>query len=101
MCTQKCKIFLKSLSCIKTALKVVCYSQSLCGVPSFRSPKGDVVLVVVDVVPIWIETPYNGLVASLCINQSSRATGLCGVPNFRSPTGDVVLVVVDVVPIWI
>ena len=57
--------FFKSLSRIETPLKVVRYSQSLCGVPKFRSPTGDVVLVVVDVVPIWIETPHNGLVASL------------------------------------
>ena len=44
-----------SLSNIETPLKVVRYSQSLCGVPKFRSPTDDVVLVVVDIVPtIWI-----------------------------------------------
>ena len=42
------------------------------GVPSFRSPTGDVVLVVVDVVPIWIETPHNGLVASLDCNPKNQ-----------------------------
>ena len=40
-------------------------SQSLCGVPYFRSPTGDVVIVVVDVAPIWMLTPHNVLVASL------------------------------------
>ena len=47
--TQK---FSKSPSRIETPLKVVRYSQSLCGVLPFQSPTGDVVLVVVDAVSI-------------------------------------------------
>jgi len=57
--------FSKSLSHMETPLKVVRCSQSLCGVPYFRSPTGDVVVVVVDVAPIWMLTPHNVLVASL------------------------------------
>ena len=41
------------------------YSQSLCGDPNFRSPIGDVVLVVVDVAVVWMKSPHNVLVASL------------------------------------
>jgi hypothetical protein len=33
----------------------------------FQSPTGDVVLIVVDVAPIWISAPHNKLVASLII----------------------------------
>jgi hypothetical protein len=40
-------------------------SESLCGARPFRSPTGDVVLVVADVAPIWISAPHNALVASL------------------------------------
>ena len=59
------QIFSKSLSQNGTPLKSPGYSQSLCGVPSFRSPTGDVVLVVLDVAPIWISALHNKLVASL------------------------------------
>jgi hypothetical protein len=39
--------------------------QSLCAARPFRSPTGDVVLVVADVAPIWISAPHNELLASL------------------------------------
>ena len=53
-CVSEREIFSKSLSQNGTPLKVPGSSQSLCGVPYFRSPTGGVVLVVVDVAPIWI-----------------------------------------------
>ena len=46
--------FSKSLSHIETPLKVVRYSQSLCGVHPFQSPIGDVVLVMTDVASVWM-----------------------------------------------
>ena len=52
--------FSKSLSQNETRLNV-----SLCGACPFRSPTGDVVVVVVDVARIWTSAPHNELVASL------------------------------------
>jgi len=72
--------FSKSLSHMETPLKVVRCSQSLCGVPYFRSPTGDVVVVVVDVAPIWMLTPHNVLVASLVCPSRSEVFFLFTVP---------------------
>jgi len=60
----------KSLSQNETPSKVPCYSQSLCGVPSFRSPTGDVVLIVVDVAPIWMQALHGVLVEILILTLS-------------------------------
>jgi hypothetical protein len=46
--------FSKSLSQNGTPLKVPGYSQLLCGVHPFQSPTGDVVLIVIDVAPVWM-----------------------------------------------
>jgi hypothetical protein len=48
------EIFSKSLSQNGTPLKVPGYSQSLYGVHPFQSLTGDVVLIVIDVAPVWI-----------------------------------------------
>jgi hypothetical protein len=48
------QIFSKSLSQNGTPLKVPGYSQSLCGVNPFQSPTGDVVIIVIDVAPVWM-----------------------------------------------
>jgi hypothetical protein len=44
---------------------------------------GDVVLVVIDVAPIWISAPHNALVASLPFNsvQQSCVTGPSKMPK--------------------
>jgi hypothetical protein len=51
---KRMQIFSKSLSQNGTPLKVPGYSQSLCGVHPFQSPTGDVVLIVIDVAPVWM-----------------------------------------------
>ena len=49
---------------------------SLCGACPFRSPTGDVVVVVVDVAPIWTSAPHNELVASLGMDFPINTLGV-------------------------
>ena len=76
------RIFSKSLSQNGTPSKVPRYSQSLCSVPSFRSPTGDVVLVVVDVAPIWMQALHGVLVEILILTLSRVSNDyIIGLPH--------------------